>query len=84
MPVLAVAATQAHGITEIRGAEELRTKESDRLSCLVQGLRAMGAQLEELQDGLIISGPTPLRGAVCETRGVQRMAMAFSVASLIA
>ncbi|MBI2267395.1 MAG: 3-phosphoshikimate 1-carboxyvinyltransferase [Armatimonadetes bacterium] len=84
IPVLAVAATQARGVTEIRGAGELRAKESDRLACLAQGLRDMGAELEELPDGLIISGPTPLRSAVCETRGDHRMAMAFSVAALAA
>jgi 3-phosphoshikimate 1-carboxyvinyltransferase len=81
VPILAVAATQAQGVTEIRGAEELRVKESDRLA---SELAKMGAQVEELPDGLRINGPTPLKGAALDSAGDHRLAMAFAVAGLIA
>lgn len=84
IPVLAVAATQAEGRTTFRGAGELRYKESDRIGAMVTNLRAMGATIEALDDGLIIDGPTPLRGASVSSFGDHRIAMAMAVAGLIA
>jgi 3-phosphoshikimate 1-carboxyvinyltransferase len=84
IPVLAVAATQAEGKTVIKGAQELRVKETDRLAAISSELKKMGAKIEELEDGLIISGPTNLRGAKVSSRGDHRMAMALTVAGLIA
>ncbi len=84
IPVLAIMATQALGRTEIRGAGELRHKESDRLRSLVFNLKRMGANVEELKDGLIIEGPTRLHGAEIETFHDHRIAMSFAIAGLIA
>jgi 3-phosphoshikimate 1-carboxyvinyltransferase len=84
IPVLAVAATQAHGTTVIRDAGELRLKESDRLAAIHKNLLAMGANVRETKDGLIITGPTPLRGAEIDSYDDHRIAMAFAVAGLIA
>ncbi|HRY29271.1 MAG TPA: 3-phosphoshikimate 1-carboxyvinyltransferase [Elusimicrobiota bacterium] len=84
IPILTVAATQAEGVTEIRGAAELRVKESDRLAHVTSELTKMGARIQELPDGLIIRGPTPLRGAEVDSFNDHRMAMAFAVAGLIA
>lgn len=84
LPVLAVAATQAEGTTEIRGAGELRVKESDRIQAMTEGLKRMGAQIEELQDGWIIKGKTKLSGARLKSFGDHRIAMALAVAGLAA
>lgn len=84
VPILAVLATQAHGVTEIRDAAELRVKESDRIAVVAAQLRALGASVEERPDGLAIEGPTPLRGAVLQSHGDHRIAMAGGVAGLIA
>jgi 3-phosphoshikimate 1-carboxyvinyltransferase len=84
VPIIAVAATQAQGLTEIRGAGELRVKESDRLAHLATELSKLGAHVEELPDGLRIRGPTPLRGATVNSFGDHRLAMCFAVAGLIA
>jgi 3-phosphoshikimate 1-carboxyvinyltransferase len=84
VPILALAATQAQGTTEIRGAGELRVKESDRLAHVARGLNALGARVEELPDGLRITGPTPLVGATVDSAGDHRLAMTFGVAGLIA
>lgn len=84
LPLLAVLATRAEGVTEVRGAAELRVKESDRISGLVAGLRALGARVEELPDGFVVVGPTPLRGGRCDARSDHRLAMAFAVAGLVA
>lgn len=83
-PILCIAATQADGVTTIRGAEELRVKESDRIKAMATGLRKMGVEVEEFSDGLSIKGPAKLKGAVIESHGDHRVAMAFSVAALIA
>lgn len=84
VPLLAVLAATATGTTEIRGAGELRVKESDRLAATAAGLRAMGAEVDELDDGLRIHGPARLRGAAIDPRGDHRIAMAFAVAGLAA
>lgn len=84
IPVLAVAAACAEGRTEIRDAAELRVKETDRIAATAAFLRAMGAEVEELPDGLAIEGGRPLRGAEVESRGDHRIAMAAAVAALAA
>src|SRR3954470_6591400 len=77
IPVITVLATQAHGTTEIRGAEELRVKESDRIEATAAGLRAMGAVVETLPDGFRINGPQKLKGASVNSVEDHRIAMAF-------
>jgi len=83
-PIFAVAATQAEGTTIIRDASELRVKESDRISAVATELRKLGAQIEERPDGMLIHGPTPLRGAVVDGHRDHRLAMALVVAGLVA
>jgi 3-phosphoshikimate 1-carboxyvinyltransferase len=82
--MLAVAGSQIEGGIEIRDAAELRVKESDRIATTAQNLRAMGAQVEEFDDGLRVGGPTRLRGAKIDPRGDHRIAMAFTIAGLLA
>jgi len=84
LPLLAVVGSQVRGGIEIRDAEELRSKESDRIASTVTNLRAMGAEVEEFEDGLRVSGSTKLQGARIDPRADHRIAMAFSVAALIA
>lgn len=84
LPLLAVVGTQIEGGMEIRDAAELRVKETDRIAATVRNLRAMGAEVEEYEDGLSVNGPARLRGAVIEPSGDHRIAMAFTVAALIA
>ena len=84
LPLLAVAGSQIAGGIEIRDAAELRVKESDRIATTVRNLRAMGADVEEFDDGLRVSGPTRLHGAKIEPHGDHRIAMAFTVAALLA
>lgn len=83
-PALAVAATQAQGKTVVRDAAELRVKETDRIATIVAELRVLGARIESLPDGFIIEGPTPLCGAVVDSHGDHRLAMALAVAGLVA
>ena len=83
-PILCVLGTQADGVTEIRGAEELRFKESDRIKAMAAEMRKMGVEAEELSDGISIKGNTNLKGASINSYGDHRIAMAFSVAALIA
>ena len=82
LPTLAVLATQAEGVTEIRGARELRVKESDRIAALCENLRLLGAQVKEYADGLTIAGPTQLKGESVRSFGDHRIAMAFKIAGL--
>jgi len=84
LPLLAVVGSQIDGGIQIRDAAELRHKESDRLAATAANLRAMGADVEEFEDGLAVSGPTQLHGALIDSHGDHRIAMAFSVAALIA
>ncbi len=84
LPVIAVLGTQLEGGLEIRDAKELRVKESDRISATVQNLRAMGAEVEEFNDGLAVGRATMLRGAALKSYGDHRIAMAFTVAALLA
>ncbi|MBE3555303.1 MAG: 3-phosphoshikimate 1-carboxyvinyltransferase, partial [Thermicanus sp.] len=84
IPVLAVAATQAEGITLIRDAEELKVKESDRITAMVTELRKLGARIEATSDGMVIEGPTPLHGGEVEVYHDHRIAMSLAVAGSIA
>jgi 3-phosphoshikimate 1-carboxyvinyltransferase len=84
LPLLAVLATQATGETLVEGAEELRVKESDRIAAICQNLQRMGANIEPRPDGFRVIGPTRLQGASIESFGDHRIAMAMSVAALIA
>jgi 3-phosphoshikimate 1-carboxyvinyltransferase len=84
LPVVAVVGSQLEGGLEIRDARELRVKESDRISATVENLRAMGARVEEFDDGLRVQGPARLRGARLRSFGDHRIAMAFAVAALTA
>jgi len=84
VPILAVLATQARGQTVISDARELRVKESDRLKAVTQELTKMGARIIEKPDGLVIEGPTALKGAVVKSYGDHRLAMSLAVAALVA
>jgi 3-phosphoshikimate 1-carboxyvinyltransferase len=84
IPALMVLATQAEGITSIDGAGELRVKESDRIATMADGLRRMGAAVDERPDGVSIEGPAVLHGATVESHGDHRVAMALAVAALTA
>jgi 3-phosphoshikimate 1-carboxyvinyltransferase len=82
LPVLAAIAPYTSGGIRIRDARELRVKESDRIALVARNLRAMGAEVEEFEDGLDVPGGQTLHGAVIESGGDHRIAMAFSVAAL--
>ncbi|GAP66986.1 3-phosphoshikimate 1-carboxyvinyltransferase [Mizugakiibacter sediminis] len=82
-PALFVAAAVARGATTIRGAEELRVKESDRIAVMARGLRALGVRIEERPDGATIEGGA-LGGGRVDSAGDHRCAMAFAMAGLIA
>ena len=84
IPILAVAALAAEGTSVIRDAAELRVKETDRLAVMARQLKAMGAQLEETDDGLVIPGGQQLRGAVVDSETDHRVAMSLAVAALVA
>ena len=83
-PILCVAAARAEGVTTIRGAEELRVKESDRIKVMATELRKMGVRIEEYHDGLSIEGAGALKGAEVESHGDHRIAMSMAVAGLTA
>jgi 3-phosphoshikimate 1-carboxyvinyltransferase len=82
LPVLAAIAPYTRGGIRIRDARELRVKESDRIALVARNLRAMGAEVKEFEDGLDVPGGQQLRGAVVDSDGDHRIAMAFSVAAL--
>lgn len=84
LPLLAVVGSQSAGGIEIRGAAELRVKESDRIATTAMNLKAMGAEVEEFDDGLRVAGRARLHGAKIDPRGDHRIAMAFTVAGLLA
>lgn len=83
-PVLCVAAASAEGFTTIRGASELRVKESDRIKAMASELGKMGVKIEEYPDGIGITGTAALKGAEVESHGDHRIAMATAVAALAA
>jgi 3-phosphoshikimate 1-carboxyvinyltransferase len=82
-PILFVAAAAAEGTTKIRGAAELRVKESDRVATMAEGLRALGVRLTETPDGAVIEGGA-LHGGRIDSHGDHRVAMSFAVAGLVA
>jgi 3-phosphoshikimate 1-carboxyvinyltransferase len=84
IPVLAVAAALARGITRVRDAAELRVKESDRVTALGRELAKMGARVTEKPDGFDLDGVRRLHGAVVASGGDHRLAMALAVAGLVA
>ncbi len=84
IPILAVAGALSQGKMIIRNATELRVKESDRIATVCENLRAMGADVEEFEDGMEIHGGKPLHGAHLDSFGDHRIAMAFAIAGLFA
>jgi 3-phosphoshikimate 1-carboxyvinyltransferase len=82
LPVLAAIGPYTRGGIRIRDARELRVKESDRIALVARNLRAMGAEVEEFEDGLDVPGGQRLHGAVVDSDGDHRIAMAFAVAAL--
>ena len=83
LPIIALLATQANGQTVIADAEELRVKETDRIQVVADSLNAMGANVVPTEDGMIITGPTPLHGADLETFGDHRIGMMAAIAALL-
>jgi 3-phosphoshikimate 1-carboxyvinyltransferase len=83
IPILAVAAVFAEGTTIIRDAEELRVKESDRITVMAQQLNKMGAKVTELPDGMEITGGTPLVGTDVDSHTDHRIAMSLAIAALV-
>jgi 3-phosphoshikimate 1-carboxyvinyltransferase len=81
-PILAIAAAFAEGRTVMRGLEELRVKESDRLAAVVAGLRANGVAVEETEDGMIVTGGAVAGGGTVTTHMDHRIAMSFLVMGL--
>jgi 3-phosphoshikimate 1-carboxyvinyltransferase len=82
LPIVFVAAAAASGRTVVRGASELRVKESDRLGAMANALRAVGVRVEETEDGLVIEGGR-IHGGTIESRGDHRIAMSFAIAGLV-
>jgi len=82
LPALCVAAAVAEGTTRLRGAEELRYKESDRIHAMATGLRTLGAAVEETPDGMVITGREALAGGAVDSFGDHRIAMALCMAGL--
>ncbi|MET0934689.1 MAG: 3-phosphoshikimate 1-carboxyvinyltransferase [Luteibacter sp.] len=83
-PALFIAATVAEGLTTIRGAAELRVKESDRIASMANGLRACGVEIDELPDGAMIRGGQRIGGGTIDSHGDHRIAMSFAIAGLVA
>jgi len=83
-PVLALAATQAEGVTRVRDAAELRVKETDRVATITAALTALGARVQPHADGFDVEGPAPLRGAAVDGHGDHRLAMTVAIAGLLA
>jgi len=81
-PALFVAASVAEGMTTIRGAAELRVKESDRIASMANGLKACGVLIDELPDGAMIRGGT-IQGGAIDSHGDHRIAMSFAIAGLV-
>ena len=82
IPILSVVAALSDGETIIKDAGELRVKETDRIKAVVTNLKRLGADIKELSDGMIINGPSKLKGAELESFGDHRIALAFSIAGL--
>lgn len=84
LPLLALIMSLAEGSSSVRGAQELRVKESDRIKAVVENLRSMGAKIEEYEDGFHIEGVERLKGTYIRTYADHRIAMTFSIAGLVA
>ena len=84
IPMIAVMASQAEGTTIIKDAAELKVKETDRIETVTDNLKAMGCDITPTEEGMIIRGGSPLHGATIHTLLDHRIAMAFSIAALIA
>lgn len=82
LPMLAVLAAYATGVTEVRGAEELRVKETDRIEAVAAGFRALGGKIETFEDGFRIVGPQKLGGGTVDSFHDHRIAMAFAIGAL--
>ena len=82
LPTVALMACFAEGTTVIRDAAELKVKESNRIAIMAENLKAMGADVEETEDGMIIHGGKPLHGAVVDSHKDHRIAMTFAIAAL--
>ena len=82
LPLVALLGCFAEGTTVVRGAGELRLKESDRIATVVDGLRALGGELEATADGFVVEGTGGLRGGVLDAHGDHRLAMLGAVAGL--
>ena len=83
LPMLALIATQAEGVTKVSGAEELRVKESDRINAICKNLKEVGSDIVEKSDGFIINGATQLRSGNIDTFNDHRIAMTFHIASIV-
>jgi len=84
VPILCVAACFCDGESRISGASELRVKETDRLAVMARQLKAMGAEIEEQEDGVTIRGGHPLKGAGLDSETDHRVAMSLAVAAMLA
>lgn len=84
IPILAVLGARSRRGLSVRGAQELRLKESDRIAAVVSNLRAMGVDVRELEDGFEVAGSQAFHGAEIDSFGDHRIAMAFSIAALVA
>jgi 3-phosphoshikimate 1-carboxyvinyltransferase len=82
LPLVALLGCFAEGETVVRGAQELRVKESDRIAGVVDGLRGLGATIEATEDGFVVTGTGSLRGGTIDAEGDHRMAMLGAVAGL--
>ncbi|WP_300980311.1 3-phosphoshikimate 1-carboxyvinyltransferase [Mesotoga sp.] len=83
LPLIALAGAFAEGTTTVRGAGELRKKESDRISVTVQNFRRIGVEIHEYEDGFSIEGPQRIMGGKVDSYGDHRIAMLFSIAGLL-
>ncbi|MDH5527006.1 MAG: 3-phosphoshikimate 1-carboxyvinyltransferase, partial [Nitrospirota bacterium] len=83
-PILFAAAALAEGDTRVTGAGELRVKESDRIAAMARELARVGVNVEELPDGLVVRGPSIVKGAACEAYGDHRLAMSMAVLGMVA
>lgn len=83
IPIIALLATQANGVTVIKDAAELKVKETDRIMAVVTELKKLGAEIEATDDGMIIKGPTKLSGGQINSYGDHRIGMMGAIASVI-
>lgn len=83
-PAICIAAARAEGVTTIRDAKELRVKETDRITAMAENLRAVGVVVDEVEDGMDITGAEQIMGGTVDSRGDHRIAMSMSIAALVA